>query len=863
MFKYLVDHAIKNVWCAPRQDNSYVFQPARISKPTGELNRLFFMGRQLTLPISMAKVHVFQVGQVKPEVLGLTTDDPGWIRETWKPLSTVMNEREMQVDLYNDNGVQLPRYKAWYIFTQENSLLIAVTESLRVPVNYSSDLIYLRLYTNAYFESIRSDTLVKTLWTKGKVAQSNQDILDLQNEEADYRAMTGSVKSYVNGFAVDRIDMLNVVVGDEVEFVYDASVKTVVTFPYSGLNNFTSTLDSCYKYLLSFDGDGDQIDYQDDIDVYVYKKTSTKYKGVYFSRNLAKYHRMVTHKDYSIDLAHADNLFGFLRNVTGVQVNSDMVVEVTIRKAGFQRPLIYENNRIFELFKLDYVGRNRALLGLDSSLDIWTAAALEHSGYTQLMRVDMGSINQDLVQRAYGYNSISKLVGNTPIKTVDRNGRQYVPVPHLLANGATAYEYDADGYLIDSYYHPSGTDYYCQNNNARLVEMISGRGSDTPNVIFGKTQIPLPVYHNYRVYMSATVNNIPDNNWVDITGSDKYHVSANKLVWDSPLTDYLLMVRIDSDFLDFNLGMLPVAGNLYFTLFEKEDRGNGLLTYILPVPLGELDIWLNGKSLIKGLDYVLDFPTVYIVNKRHLRQGGQSGLQDVRVRFTGFCTSDLKTDAVDDYGFVEHGFLSNNNRYDVRDDKVMRITVNGKLMTSGDVLFSEEHSGVNIAAASNGSPYQIKDIVVPLKELVDENTYSLRDKAMIIDKKVSDYMTLKLPQPVRNSVVAIPGRYELLSPFFTHLISDLATGQIDTAAAMDAITDLQVMAVCVPYLPLLKYDPITYRDVLDWDYLILHPHNLTTVVTLTLHKYRFLTKVVRLYGHGLIDLSAFVNFTEQ
>jgi hypothetical protein len=43
MFKYLVDHAIKNVWCAPRQDNSYVFQPARISKPTGELNRLFFM----------------------------------------------------------------------------------------------------------------------------------------------------------------------------------------------------------------------------------------------------------------------------------------------------------------------------------------------------------------------------------------------------------------------------------------------------------------------------------------------------------------------------------------------------------------------------------------------------------------------------------------------------------------------------------------------------------------------------------------------------------------------------------------------------------------------------------------------------
>lgn len=860
MFKYLVDHAIKNVWCTPRQDNSYVFRPARISRPTGELNRLYFMGRQLVLPVSMLKVHVFQVGQVKPEILGLTTDDPGWIRETWKSFSTVVNEREIQVDIYNDNGVQLPKYRAWYMFTQENNLLIAVSESERVPVNYSSDHIYLRLYSNAYFESIRSDGLSKTIWTNGQVVQSNQDILNLQNEETIHRALTGSVKAYVNGFAVDRIDMLNAVVGDEVEYVYDASVKTLVSFTYSGLSNFTSTLDSCYKYLLSFDGDGDQIDYQDDLDVYVYKVTASKRKGVYFSRNLLKHHRMVTHKDYAIDLSQTENLFRYMREVSGVHDNADMVVEVTIRKAGYERPLIYENSRIFELFKLDHTSRVRALLGLDSSLDVWTAPYLEHSGYTELMRADMGNVDQNLVQRAYGYNSISKLVGDTPVKTVLRNGRQYVSVPYLLAEGSTAYEYDVDGYLLGSYYHMSGTDYYCQNNQARLVEMIAGRGSDSPNVIFGKDNITLPAYHNYRVYMSGVVGNDSDENWVDITGGDKYHVSGNKLIWDSPISDYLLMVRIDSDFLEFDLGMLPVAGNLSFTLFEKENRGSGVLPYTLPVPMGELDIWLNGKSLIRGLDYVLDFPKVYIVNKRYLRQQSGSGLQNIKVRFTGFCDRNLKVDVIEDYGFVEHGFLSNNNRYDVRDDKVMRITVGGKLVTNQDVLYSEEHTGINVTSVLNGLPYQIKDIMVPLKELVDENTYSLREKSMIIDKKVSDYMTLKLPQPARNGISAIPGKYELLSPFFTHLINDLASEQINTSHVMDAITDMQVMEVCATYEHLLKYDPITYRDTLDWDYVILHPHNLTNVVNLTLYEYRFLTKVVRLYGHGLIDLSAFVSF---
>jgi hypothetical protein len=708
MFKYLVDHAIKNVWCTPRQDNSYVFQPARISKPTGELNRFHLMGRLLTLPVPMLKMHVFQIGQIKPEILGLTTDDPGWLRESWKLFSTVINEREIQVDIYNDNGVQIPRYKAWYMFTQENNLLIAISESQRLPVRYDTDHIYIRLYSNAYFESLRSDGLSKTIWTNGYTVQNNQDILNLQNEETLNRTLTGSIKSYVNGFSVDKIDMLNVVVGDEVEYVYDASVKTVVTFPYDSLNNFTSVLDNCYKYLLSFDGDGEQIDYQDDIDVYIYKKTGVKYKGVYFSRNLAKHHRMVTHKDYAIDLSQTENLFRYMREVSGVQINSDMMIEVTIRKSGYARSLLYENSRIFELFKLDHNTRVRALLGLDSNLDIWTAAALENSGYTELMRTDMSNVSQDMVQRAYGYNSISKLVGNTPVKTILKNNRQYAPVPYLLAESSTAYEYDIDGYLLGNYYHMSGTDYYCQNNNTRLVEMISGKGSDTPNIIFGKNNIPLPIYHNYRVYMSGVNGGNSDENWIDITNSDKYHINNNTLIWDSPISDYLLMIRIDSDFLEFDINMLPIAGNLFFTLFEKEDRGNGLLTYSLPVPMGELDVWLNGKSLIRGLDYVMDFPKIYIVNKRYLNQPSGSTIQTIKVRFTGFCDSFMKSDVVDDYGFVEHNFLSNNNRYDIRDDKVMRITVGGMLKTSEDVLFSEEHTGINITSANNGLPYLIK-----------------------------------------------------------------------------------------------------------------------------------------------------------
>lgn len=84
-------------------------------------------------------------------------------------------------------------------------------------------------------------------------------------------------------------------------------------------------------------------------------------------------------------------------------------------------------------------------------------------------------------------------------------------------------------------------------------------------------------------------------------------------------------------------------------------------------------------------------------------------------------------DEIDDFGFVEHGFLSNNNRHDIRDDKVLRITLNGSLKDRNDLQFSEGHDGISIVNSLNGQPYQIKDIIVPLKQLVNENTYSLRE----------------------------------------------------------------------------------------------------------------------------------------
>lgn len=865
MYQYLIDHARQNVWCNPEQDNQLIFCAHRITKPIGELNHFKLMNRRLDLPKPGKRYHVFQIGQVGPSIVGLLSINPSWLVERWIKFSDAMNELNLFTNIYTTGGVELPRYKSYYMFSNDRDLIIAIEQDINYSVNYLTDKIYTRFYTNAYFQSNRADQSVEKIHAEGRDIRNTQDIIDLQNLVNSYPTNNGFVFCYKNGLIINNINMTTVSVGDSVEYVYDSSVKKVVTFTINNLRTFDSILDSKYKYLLHHnDGINDTIDYHDDIDIHIlHNSNPNTYKGYYFNRNMPDSHRMVTHRDYSIPVDY----FEFVASKLNSDISStpldflQMKVQVKIRDSGYYRPLIFDNNRVFELYKLPEPKLLNAMVGLDATVPEWKAENLENSFYTKIMRSGFTDITIDNIQKGYGYNSLSKITGDTPSKTILRSGRQSVDLPYCLHENCTVYEYDANGVLLEYHHHSIGTDYECVNNNTRVVEVISGQGVYKPDVRFGTDNIPLPTYDNYRVYSCHYYNGEIDNTWADITGSNLYSVVNNTLVWNNIDSNQYLMVRTDTKFLAYDINLIPIAGTLYFTFSEIENRGITDDNYVLPVPLGELDLFLNGHSLIRGLDYIVNFPKVYIINKKYLIQPANSTSQKIHVRFTGFCNSNLTLDAIEDYGFIQHGVLSNNNRYDIRDDKVLRITVDGKVITRQDLVFSELHDGISVVNPINGKPYQIKDIVVPLKQLVEENTYSLRNKSIAIDERVSNYMTIKLPQPDRNAPSAIPERYPVISPFFCHLINDMASFQITNTAIDNAVSDLAVLEICQHYEFLLDFDPVNPSNELNDNYVIIHPHNLNNTIDLTYSQYKFLTKVVRLYGNDKIEISPFVTFT--
>lgn len=857
-FDYFIDHAIKNVWCSPEQDLQVILQLAPIVGMNGRLRNHKVMWRDTTLPDNTSAWYIYQVGGINPTLLGLLPK-----QHTWVKFSDACNAENLIVDIYTKMGVNFPRFETYYLYTPDRDLVIAIRENKRITADLNTDNIYLRLYKNAFFQSNRAVLGTDYIHVEGKTVLSNQEFLDFQSLYLSYKAKPGLVYCFVDGFKAKDIDLINATVNSLVEFVYDSSIVKTVEFKINDLNVFDSTLDSKRKYLLHYSGaDNQTIDYNDDIDVFLIDKSVTnKERGVYYHRNAKDAFRNVTHRDYSICVSYLSDYYPILENAAlpAVIDNKNLYIRLHIRKSGYQRPLIFENSRIKELYKMNDADILGAMLNVNSNLNIWRAPNLEANAYTQIMRSRFPQITNQMVQDAYGYNGLSIVCGNTPNDTFPYSGEVNVNVPYALQTKSTAFEYDADGLLLGFYIHNTGSIYSCVNAGCKLVEFIAGIGSQITSDVFGTNNITVPVVDTYRVYYCNNPPSGPDNVWRDITGTTKYQIINNKVVWQDPAIDPLIMVRSNEKFLAYSTTIDCFTTGLYsFNIMVKQDRGTGLADYILTAPLGDLDIFLNGKSLIKGLDYQYDNGKVYLNVKEHLISA-LTQTQNITIRFTGFCNSDMSLPDILDTGFIEHGFFSNNKKYDIRDDKVARITIGGKLVKKSSLVFSEEHSGVDVLNVNNGRPYQLKDIVIPLKGLVGENTYSLRDKSIVIDKQVSDYLTMKLPQPPRPAPSAIPAKYQVFSPFLNKIIYLVKNNIIDTSTLPVQYNDTVVKDKCKAFEYLLKYDHgAEVGPSLNKDYVIVHPTVTTTVTDVTAAQYRFLEKALRIYVPAVVGLSPYL-----
>lgn len=850
----LVNHAVQNAWCSIDQDSQYVIKPARLTVPTGVRGFAPHLWGHVALPTNMDFYHVYQIGQINPHLLGLLSEPNKWFSA-----AETMNSENVIIDVYNNHGIQFPRYEVYFQKTVERNLIVAVKDQ-NTAGNARIDDVFIRVYSNAFFASDRADNYPHRIKHFGARVRDQLHTLEIQREYHTCRSQIGHTWLYHNGRYVQDIQPSRVAPGDSLEFVQDTTVKRVIDFDIKDLEFFTSELDAKQKWLLHYAGEqigGEIIDYRDDIDVFLIKKgmrnSTVTWNGVYFHKNADDSLRQVTHRDYSITVPY---VFAYLNsNPEWLDVN-DLTIRLCIRHAGFHRPLINEHHRIKELYKLPDIDIVRALTGVDASVPEWYVAKLENSYYPKLMGLPGIEIGGEDVQNAYGYNACAKILADTPNPVILENGRRVVNLPPTYWKNATAYEYAENGKLLGYHYHSNGRQYTPQYAETVIVEMIAGKGDYSMSAVFGQQTTRLRDDLNYRFYVAAIEQGkLNPKTWKDVTGDSRYYQIVNGTIqWLTHSRLEATCVKSDASFLAYQFDLNYRNGLMRFNIDGEAQYPAGHTHGVLYVAPGNIDLWLNGHSLIENLDYYIQWPEIVIVNKKYRNA---TGAQTVTVRATGFCNDQMQLIPAKDFNFVRYGKLSRNRRFNVRDDKVQRIIVDGKLLNRYKLKFDEDGSNPQVSEVDNGSPYLVEDCMIPLRDLIAKDPYTFKQESEVIDLKVEDFLSSRIVEPEYDHQDAIVNRYPVFSPLISALIYDMIHGIFPMDDFKNQYSDKAVKTAVQGYLWLLAYDP-TQRD-LGEQHVVIHPHDSFYELEVDIYQYNFLERVVRLFLKNKVDLSQHVS----
>lgn len=843
MSHYLVDHALQNVWCAPRQDDQVILKMTRLTQKLGAFNNVKVIWDDIPLPEHGPRFHVYQIGQNLPSVLGLPQIQGRWCR-----LSEVCGSENLILDLYISTGVQLPRTESWFRVTAGKNLIVAVRICPTVADLDNNDL-FIRFYSNAYFETTDRHPTLDFIRVGGGVVQSREHLAQILTEFRAHLALPrGHACAYINGVYASDFQVDQALPGDVVEWVYDSTIYETHEFELERVPSFNSTLDKKRKYLCHPPKQAaQQIDYRDDCDYFLFWKNDRQQRrGYWFHRNQEDAVRMVTHNDYAVPVPY-------------VQAYSQQWpllakprLRIHIRRGGIQRPLVFEHQRIHELYKLSDQQIIEAMCGINATLPEWQAANLEQSYYTRLMRSEYADVDLALVKHTYGYNAMAQLAGGTPQQPIADSAHGHVILPPGLQEAATVYEYNQDGQLVTVVQHQKGSEYLVYSPDVGLVEAIFGHGGRQLDAVLGTSSVRVDPRYEYHVYRTPSGYGPGQRRWTDVTGTDAYAIVDGWLQFtDKEHVTYLVLSN--KQFLTYAFDLSYRDHQLKFSLTNQTQDGS---QEVLEIPPGRLEIWLNGWALTEGLDYFVEFPQVVICNKRFLRQE-EPYMQRITVRCTGFCDSQLRRQPLPEFGYVEHGMLSANNRFDLRDDRVLRMVVDGRTYHRNQLKFAEEHRGVLAPGVREGAPYSVGDMLVPISTVDAYETYVLQKEAQAVDQRVGDYMSRFYPQKPIAGIVAIEEYYHLYSPFLCKVMYDVLNGVIEVTSAYR--TDKQILEEMERYRYLLPYDPTL--QLVDRRYVNIHPHDRTTAVGVNQFQYAYLRRVCTMFLHDRVDMSQFLFIT--
>lgn len=913
----LVDYAVRNMWGNPELDSQFQIKLARVSGTEGLLNDFVYMGKRRYLPKVLTRYHVFTLGGLDTGFWNFGNRGKSWYPvDTWITAAVFSHRRAVAIDVYKGNGSMFPRDEVYIMPCEDGVTLVCLPLNHNFPLPLDKNL-YLHCYsTDINVRNIKAaDQLKYSFGHVGGIYVSPNDFARVRSNYDTWKAFNMGMVSFFHNGELKPIEDVQPVPGDLIEAAYDPSVELIVSYDYSTMPDYLSTLDSKRKVILfpGFIEKPHYYRYYDDCHYYVRSKRNNH--GYYYHRNSEDAVRQLTHQDYGMAADYIEFLANRLiaEDTTDNTTIKDIEVVVIYHSTRWKVPLGPTSSRINDLYLLEDPGTIlRAMTGVNANIKEWRAAELEKSPTNYVLNGIIQKLTTDSVRDGLGYNGCSIAMSNSPLymPAITPGDPDFVDlhatppytsglgyqVPPTFVESSTAYEYDMNGLLL-RLVGVKNQEWYAPKEGCGYVEWSLGRATTWLDYVVSKTDVKLRKGYGFRVYKAAwvidpdwepldpitnellvsqdgvdpyapnggelkvlKVNESPDTNtglppggyptgeWIDITDTDEYRIENDWVVFQFDTINYVGLVVFDTAHLYNEFELEHLDNSLSFGITHKWNIGG----VQLPMEPGQIDIWMNRHPLTENVDYILDFPNVYIINKMWLEEGSQF----IQYRGTGLSKNGLvKTSEL---GFVADGVLGYNGRYNLRIDRPTKTIVGGRLYLTDSLDWSEDINHGSNMMAYNGFPYEVKHIYSANKYVDWYDTYWGYDTARALDKQISDYLTQHAtykPKVPTQTVYMEQDKYRLYSPFLSLIINHLVLGFLEapTPSGNDVPYSAQVVDdLTREWQWLLKYDPIILG--LDLRFFTVHPYNNLDMITLTPDQLTFISVINEQYLQGKIKI---------
>lgn len=849
----LVEHALRTVWCSPYQDRAVIVQGARVSPTNGFNDYGYLFKVEFAMPTREHDYHVYMFGQNFPYQFSLPE-----MNNQWLSLSKWVSEHDILLKLYTDIGRQFPLFESYVARDYSNNLLIAVRINERI-----ADLNVVPLYMQFQdpYHHRKDNKSARIFSNHGLRVPLRKNIGTFQNEylKVRDRRKWDFNKLLING--VYRWDMKpnDIQEDDVIEYYNDQDMISTHRDWVSNLKYFTSTLDKKQKYLFhirKIHKSSMDIWYRDDIEIAVLKKNVKNSDeviiGALLHKNREDTLRMVTHQDYSIPVEYIQSLIKTFEPSPNYR---EWMVELTVRKSGLDRKLGNDVNHIRELYKLDDKQIIATMANNNGTVPEWSADHLESSMYTYLMRAYRSEFSSQRVVNAYGYVGIAKALANPTALINENPNGNYFNVPAGLTSSFTAYNYSRSGKLLGFENLSNVSVYFPLHEDCTYVEFIGGHAGREGIYVGTNGSGRHNLIDSFRHY-SGLVDNQSGlvTKWVDITNDPTkytFDTTTGAYTHQKDKRNDVALFITDGMHLTYEVDLNSDDGVLDFVV-TYDDKG----THICPFPLGKLDLWLNGFSLVEGIDFHVNFPHVAIVSQKYVNRNVNK--QKLTLRMTGFPEPNLTRIKPADVGYVNNGFISTNFRYDLHAETLSRITVGGGCFHRDAFSFDSATGEASVRPVKDGAPYSIDEIYVPLRGFMGHNPHELYRKDMDLRKRISDYLSTLIPYPARNKVPVIESKYPLYSPLISALVDSFRKDTLRITHE-DYNDNLRMDKVLKPYKRFLFIDP-AYLEY-DDDYAVIRPYihsSASNSFELTFLQYQFLEHVIRRFLKNNVDLTTYI-----